>query len=53
MAEAKIMLAVRGMIYRVPVLQRLDAPLSEPCAKCDPGRTTCTAGAISSTFTVS
>jgi hypothetical protein len=38
MAEAENMLAVRGMIDRVRVLQRLGAPLSEPCELRDAGR---------------
>jgi len=38
MAEAENMLAVRGVIDRVRVLMRLDAPLSEPCDLHDVGR---------------
>ena len=38
MAEAENMLAVRGMIDRARVLQRVGAPLSEPCELRDAGR---------------
>lgn len=53
MAEAENMLAVRGMTDRARVLQRVGAPLSEPCELRDASRMTCADGATLSTSTAS